>query len=89
LAGAGRQKATPLQIPENIYFVSLPPSAPELNPVEHLWDERRKKAFGNLVFNTLDARESYLEKALRVMELDKAKIKAIVAWAWIIYSHLI
>jgi hypothetical protein len=36
----------------------------------------------------VNALKSRLAKELRVMELDKAKIKSIVAWSLIIDSHL-
>jgi transposase len=32
-----------LKIPGNMRLIALPPYAPELNPVEHLWDELREK----------------------------------------------
>jgi len=35
--------ATNLTIPENITLHWLPPYSPEMNPVEHLWDELREK----------------------------------------------
>jgi transposase len=54
-------------------LVSLPPYAPELNPVEHIWDELREKSFGNLVFDSLDALEDHLETSLREMEADTKK----------------
>ncbi|HBB16753.1 MAG TPA: hypothetical protein DCZ97_07010 [Syntrophus sp. (in: bacteria)] len=30
-------------IPDNIRLLSLPPYSPELNPVEHIWDDLREK----------------------------------------------
>ncbi len=36
-------------------LIRLPPYAPELNPVEHLWDELREKEFANKVFDFLEA----------------------------------
>lgn len=89
LDGAGWHKASSLKIPKNMRLIPLPPYAPELNPVEHLWDELREKSFGNLVFNSLDALEDHLEKALRTMELDTEKVKSIVNWPWIINSSRI
>lgn len=86
--GAGWHKALALKVPKNIRLVYLPPYAPELNPVEHLWDELREKAFGNLAFNSLDALESHLETALRTLENDNPRVKSIVAWPWIINSLL-
>ncbi len=86
--GAGWHKALALKVPKNIRLVYLPPYAPELNPVEHIWDELREKAFGNLVFNSLDALESHLDEALRTLEHDNPRVHSIVAWPWIINSLL-
>jgi len=41
LNGAGWHRTSELVVPDNMKLVSLPPYAPELNPVEHLWDELR------------------------------------------------
>lgn len=83
LDGAGWHKSSILKIPANMRLVSLPPYSPELNPVEHLWDELREKAFGNVVFNSLDALEDHLEASLKAMEQDTPRIHSIVAWPWI------
>ena len=45
LDGAGWHSSHALKVPENIKLLPLPPYAPELNPVEHLWDELREKHF--------------------------------------------
>ena len=66
----------------------LPAYAPELNPVEHLWDELREKAFGNLVFDSLEALEDQLEVSLLDMERDHQRVHSIVAWPWILNSLL-
>lgn len=89
LDGAGYHKAADLLVPENMQLVSLPPYAPELNPVEHLWDELREKAFGNLVFESLDAFEDHLEASLRQMERYTKRVHSIVAWPWIISPLMI
>jgi hypothetical protein len=70
-------------------LISLPPYSPELNPVEHLWDELREKAFGNRVFDSLDALEDHLEAALRMMESDTPRAHSIVARPWIMSPLLI
>lgn len=88
LDGAGCHKARSLVVPENMRLLPLPPYAPELNPVEHLWDELREKDFGNLVFESLDALEDHLEVALREIERDHQRIRSIVAWPWIVDSLL-
>ena len=82
--GAGWYRATALRVPENIRLVPLPPYSPELNPVEHLWDELREKSFHNRVFKSIEALELHLSGSLREMELDNQKVQSIVAWPWII-----
>lgn len=88
LDGAGWHTASTLKVPKNIRLVYLPPYSPELNPVEHIWDDIREKSFGNLAFNTLDALESHLETALRNLEQEAPRVRSIVAWPWIINSLL-
>jgi hypothetical protein len=44
-----------LKLPDNIRFLPQPPCSPELNPVEHIWDDIREKEFSNRVFNSMDA----------------------------------
>ncbi len=89
LDGAGWHKSSILKTPKNMRLISLPPYSPELNPVEHLWDELREKAFGNVVFNSLHALEDHLESSLREMEHDTPRVHSIVAWPWIMDSLLI
>lgn len=88
LDGAGWHKSSTLKIPKNMLLVSLPPYAPKLNPVEHLWDELREKAFGNMVFDSIEALEDHLEVSLKAMELDTPRVHSIVAWPWIISALL-
>jgi transposase len=84
LDGAGWHTAGSLTIPVNMKLFPLPPYAPELDPMEHLWDDLREKWFHNRVFETLDALEDHLEGGLRTMETDKDRVRSIVAWPWII-----
>jgi transposase len=51
--GAGWHRSDALKAPDNIYLLKLPPYAPELNPIEHVWDELREKFFHNRVFKSL------------------------------------
>ena len=66
---AGWHTAKKLRIPENIRLVPQPSHSPELNPVEHIWEDLREKAMPNKAFKSLD----HLEEALcrRLRELDK------------------
>jgi len=80
LDGAGWHQSESLQLPANLRLLRLPPYSPELNPVEHLWDDLREKAFHNRVFERIDALEEHLTIALRAMELDQPRVRSIVSW---------
>jgi hypothetical protein len=86
--GAGWHCSESLKAPDNIYLLKLPPYAPELNPIEHVWDELREKFFHNRVFKSLDALEDHLTEALKSMEENATTIESIVSWPWIIGSLL-
>ena len=83
LDGAGWHASTALKVPQNMRLLSLPPYAPELNPVEHVWDELREKHFHNRVFDSIDALENHLEAALLAFENDPERLRSIVSWPWI------
>lgn len=87
--GAGWHKSQAIDLPYNMRILFLPPYAPELNPVEHIWDELREKWFHNRVFASLESLERHLESALLVLENDQIRISSITAWPWIINSLLI
>ena len=84
LDGAGWHRNQSLIPPENMRLLFLPPYSPELNPVEHLWDELREKHFHNRVFDSLDALENHLVEALSGMENNPNLTKSITGWDWII-----
>jgi transposase len=86
--GAGWHRSESLTPPENIYLLSLPPYAPELNPIEHVWDELREKFFHNRVFGSLDALEDQLALALKSLEADNTTVASIVSWPWIMGALL-
>ncbi|WP_139176749.1 transposase [Nitrosospira multiformis] len=71
LDGAGWHKSQEVELAENVRTLFLPPYSPELNPQEHVWDELREKFFHNRSFDSLDALETHLEKALRCLESSR------------------
>jgi transposase len=81
LDGAGWHRAKDLVVPDNIRLVPLPPYSPELNPIEHLWDELSEKWFGNCVFDSLNAVEDRLVEALAN---DRQRLKSMTAFPWIV-----
>lgn len=77
--GVAWHRSDALEAPENIYLLKLPPYAPELNLIEHIWDELREKFFYNRIFKSLDALEDHLSIALKTMELDPGTVGSIVS----------
>jgi transposase len=65
---AGWHSSKDLIIPENIRFIPQPAYSPELNPVEHIWDELREKSFTNRLFPSLDAVIDTLCEQLQQLE---------------------
>ena len=78
--GAPSHRAGQLIVPENIALVRLPPYSPELNPVEHLWDELREKDFANRVFDTLGAAIAQVARGLMRLEENPDVLQSIVGW---------
>lgn len=82
---AGWHTAGDLSIPKNITLHWLPPYSPELNPVEHLWDDIREKWFLNRYFSSLDAVEDQLVEALRTLMKDRDRVKSISLFNWMVH----
>lgn len=61
---AGWHRSKTFVIPENIRLIEQPASRPEVNPVEHVWDELREKDLHTLVCSSLDALIELLCKGL-------------------------
>ena len=83
LDGAGWHKAKRLHVPTTMRLVSLPPWSPQLNPVEHVWDEVREKWFANRVFDSMDAVEEQLITALKTLEEDATRVASLTGFDWI------
>lgn len=75
-----------LNVPDNMKLMFIPPYSPQLNPVEHLWDEIREKYFTNVVFDSIDAVEDRLMEALIFMNNHPETVKSFSGFKWIITS---
>ena len=80
--GASWHRSAGLQIPANIELFFLPPATPEMNPIEQIWKEIRKRGFKNESFQTLDKVIDCLCDTIRSLSRDK--IKSITGRDWII-----
>ena len=55
---------------------------PELNPVERFLRELRR-ALGDRVYPTLEAKKEALEPILRAWQADPTRVRQLCGWAWI------
>ena len=84
--GAPCHRSGTLVVPENIRLVELPPYSPELNPVEHLWEEMREKEFWNSTFKSMNAVEKAMVASLRRIEADRTLVQSMTSFPWILQS---
>ncbi len=80
--GAAWHKAKHLKVPENISLFFIPPYTPEMNPIEQIWKEIRKRGFKNEVFASLDKVIDRLCET--ICSLSKKVVKSITGREWII-----
>src|SRR5208337_3319630 len=76
-------KSKTLIIPENIRMVRQPPHSPELNPVEHLWEDLRENAMPNAAFRSLDQVEQALCHRLVNLENDPACLRSMTNFPYL------
>jgi hypothetical protein len=81
--GAGwHQPGERLILPHNITLMLLPPYAPELNPMENVWDYLRGNKLSSLVWDTCDDITEACVKAWNFIANDPLRIKSIGTRAW-------
>ena len=73
-------KSQTLNIPENIEFTFIPPYTPEMNPIEQVWAEIRKRGFKNKIFRSLNEVIDKLQEVIQ--NLSPSQLKSIVRRDW-------
>ncbi|NQP19698.1 hypothetical protein HO928_08175 [Streptococcus suis] len=73
-------KSQTLNIPENIEFTFIPPYTPEMNPIEQVWAEIRKRGFKNKLFRSLNEVIDKLQEVIQ--NLSPSQLKSIVRRDW-------
>lgn len=74
-------KSKTLIIPENIQIMHIPPYTPEMNSIEQIWAEIRKRGFANQVFTTL---EKVVERLCDTINgLSFSDVQSITHRSWI------
>lgn len=80
--GAAWHKSHSLVLPTNIELFFLPPATPEMNPIEQIWKEIRKRGFRNEVFSTL---EKVIDRLCdTICSLTKPLIHSVTSRRWIV-----
>ena len=80
--GAAWHKSGSLCVPENIRLFFIPPYTPEMNPIEQIWKELRKRGFRNEVFATLEKVVDHLCDTICALTSDT--IRSITARPWVL-----
>ena len=79
--GASWHTSGGLNIPKNIEIFPLPPYTPEMNPIEQIWKEIRKRGFKNEIFPSL---EKVVDRLCNtICSLSPQTIKSITGRDWI------
>jgi transposase len=79
---AGWHVSRNLQVPENIRLIPLPPYSPELNPVEHVWDDIRERGFHNKAFPSLDEVEDQLCNQLMALQNEPKRLRSLTSFPY-------
>jgi transposase len=65
-----------LKIPTNMRLIAQPAYSPELNPVEHIWEEVREKHLTNLALASLDEVIDKVCDGLNQLEADPERLRS-------------
>jgi transposase len=71
-----------LQVPDNITLLPLPPYAPELNPMENVWEYLRPNKLSRLVWDSYEAMVAACKEAWHFLVNDPPRIASIGTRAW-------
>lgn len=84
---AGRHTIAKLDLPRNITPIFLPSRAPELNPVENVWQYLRANWLSNRVFDSYDAIIDAACDAWRKLIAHPATITSVGVRDWVHIGH--
>ena len=80
---AGWHVSKKLKIPENMRLICQPSHSPELNPVEHLWEDLRENATANKAFRSLDEVQQALCVRLRQLYDDPDALRSMTNFPYL------
>lgn len=77
---AGWHRSKELRVPANIRLIEQPAYSPEVNPVEHLWEDLREKYLHNRLFSSLDSLIDVLCQGLNELTEDKERLRSMMSF---------
>jgi hypothetical protein len=80
---AGWHTSRGLAVPPNLTLVHLPPSSPELNPVEKLWQFLRERLLSHRVFHDLGAVIDATCAAWNRLVAEPGRVRSLTAFPWL------
>ena len=83
LDGAGWHDKRALDVPGNVTLVTLPPYAPELNPVERVWLYLRERFLSLRVLDDTEAIIDTCRTAWNAITAEQGRLKSLANYPWI------
>jgi DDE superfamily endonuclease len=83
LDGAGWHSSPRLKVPDNIALLPLPPYAPELNPMENVWEFLRANFLSHRVWDTYDVIVNACRDAWNKLMQMPDRIASITKRSWV------
>lgn len=81
--GAGwHQTSDRLRVPDNVSLLRLPPYAPELNPIENVWEYLRGNALSMCVWNTYEEIVDACCNAWNAFIGDATRVTSVTTKSW-------
>jgi transposase len=80
---AGWHTSRGLAVPPNLTLVYLPPYAPELNPVEKLWQYLRERLLSHRVFRDLAAVVDAASAAWNRLVAEPGRVRSLTRFPWL------
>jgi hypothetical protein len=68
--------------PVGVALVQPPPSAPEVQPAERVFEDLRRAREGK-VYASIDEQVAAVEREVRALAADPARVQRLAGWAWI------
>ena len=77
-----------LVLPSNVSLLPLPPYAPELNPVEQVWQQLRKLKLSNVAYKDYGSILTSACEAWRMFEREEGNVKRLCSRNWATISKI-